>query len=494
MDLTDTFDTDGLSMNLVLSIEDTNKLRLKVGLKPIPIPENNSLDKKRNLSQNNADSKILEFSIEETNKFRKQLGLRLIVDESKLDDESRNYLKLKENERRVEKISNLKANLQKKKNEIRTKHRVERGGVLARIEGKGEVMDIDSWLDKVGKDVREGGIKKLSFKTKDKGKKEQKQEQAKEQEQEQEQTEEQTQEQDEKTTDLINDQNEILTAKDVNVLDDSVNCDAFENRQVQRDQNIKKSLDAVRDNNKLVSLNDLEKNDNDVNALKRRKVELLDIKSENEFDNGDDDNKISKFFKRDVSKFKKLKKSKSSESRKTVFDTELVDKKFTPIVLDNDETDDTDDLDKILSATRQSNLKKRKFEYDDANYPNNLRPKQSELFSENLEFLDNIKVDDMESALPARIVGENANEAIEPVKPTASTRYKAMLESENERNYNTYGVSSILNVLKSTANDKDKAKNGNDIEIVYTDDNGKVLNKKEAFKYLSHKFHGSKKN
>ena len=150
-------------MSLILSVDDTNKLREKVGLKPIPVPEKKSLQP----SISKDETKIVELTISETNELRKKLGLKLIPDEdSLLDEESRNYQKLKDEEYNKQRIEQVRSEISKTKSELKSSDMLRKGGLLDRVSSNSSVMDFDSWLDKVGAEVKvkAKSIKKLSFK------------------------------------------------------------------------------------------------------------------------------------------------------------------------------------------------------------------------------------------------------------------------------------------------------------------------------------------
>lgn len=479
-------------MNLSLSIEDTNKLRRQVGLKPIPIP-----GKKSGGEGEKSDVKVEQFSVDGTNEFRRRLGLKLIPSGESVDAEGANYLRLKERETQTRKAENVQLDLQQAKNDLKNRQRMARGGILDRLEKKGGLQDFDSWLDKVGKEVKRGAGKKLSFKSSRKTART------------------------EKAVDRAEQPSkegsgqpagEILTAKDVSVLDDEEN-EEFENRELERENELKKTLQSRKDRGKLVTLDAAddapdallnEDHEEKQSNLKKRKLEYLDLESEDsDSDNADynekekDDKNIERLFKRDVSKFKKSKKAKhNDQSRKRVFDKELEDRKFGAVVLEDD-NDVADELDQFLNSTISSQQRKREIDYaveDDAENNN-----RGEVINENLEFLDKIRVqNDPEASgkkFEARVVEQGSKVEAKGLEESRTTaRYKALLEAEANKNYNTYGVSSILNALKSGSQKPSNGEKSDDrVNIVYTDDDGNILNTKEAFKYLSHKFHGSKK-
>ncbi|KAG0674323.1 hypothetical protein C6P40_002809 [Pichia californica] len=545
-------------MNLVLSVEETNKLRAQVGLKLIPVVtnKNGNGNGNENLNKKNSsiDNRTIILSIEETNKLRKQLGLKLIPVEISNDFELENFKKL-ENQRQHEKsIDDLRLNLEIKRNDLKTKQRLEKGGILDRIDintnnknkNKSTELDFDSWLEEVGKEIKNDKIKKLSFKSKNKKKETIIPDQ-----------EHKDNDENEVTNSILtishnkaafakmiaNEKEVILTAKDVNVLDND-DIDNFENRQLRREEELKKSINEQKIGKKLVNIDDNDNNNNNNDKTeeiftynkeeldkieeeesKKRKFESLHIESsdDDEEDNfGDEDydektnhnKKISNFIKRDVSKFKKKNKKGINTFRKRIFDTELIDQEFKPITLNKDDENDNDDdeLDQMLSNTRHNNLLKKKFNFsydDDDKINNNIQSTTTttttNTVDENIEFLDNLKIlenplkkEDPINEKPLNTDKSNNSEIIVEPKSNVNSRYKAILESESEKNYNTYGISNVLSALKKqkeplSTDSKTISNDSDGIKIVYTDDYGKVLNTKEAFKYLSHKFHGSKK-
>ncbi|GAV30417.1 hypothetical protein PMKS-003928 [Pichia membranifaciens] len=497
-------------MKLSLSVEETNRLRAQVGLKPIPV-------EKKSQSEKSGDTGILRISVEETNRLRKQLGLKLIPTGNTDDVEEENYAKLERQRRQAQNVDKVRAVLNEKKNELKVRQRMEKGGILDRIEKeapaeKSAVLDFDLWLEQVGKEIKNERVKKLSFKKKEKP--------AKKLEKDREEKIVISHDKATFTEKADNEKEVILTLKDINVLDDGQ--ETFENRQLKREESLKKALSEKKGAGKLVTLEnandgspdsflfaDPESGKAEEPESKKRKLVSLRIESsddENEEhdsgiaydENGVEAKKISKFMKRDVSKFKKPKKKAAVDQIRTrVFETELVEKSFDPVRLDIDDDNEAEnELEQALNATRRNTLNNKRFENapeEDVKHEDN-----REVIDEGVEFIDNFWVQESqeEEDLPEantkeKLVDSSKEEVI--LGNAASSRYKAILESEAENNYHTYGVSNVLNALKS-GNKKlqGKDKTG-DVEIVYTDDSGKVLNTKEAFKYLSHKFHGSQK-
>ncbi|TID27151.1 hypothetical protein CANINC_002760 [Pichia inconspicua] len=468
-------------MSLVLSVEETNRLREKAGLRPIPVPVSSSKNEKHlsNGGGSVSKSSLIELSVSETNQLRLKLGLKPIPEEE-IDQELQNYAVLQRTTQEKENVANLKSKLDKTKNEIKNSRRLASGGILDRMStGKTEVLDFDTWLDKIGNEVKIGNIKRLRFKP------------AKQQ------TEQAIEpasikishDKEQFSEELTKVKQIILTAKDVNVLDDD--NDEFENTILKKESEIKSTHKEINNNGKLVALEDgnktgtfVLKEGDKLEAPVKRKLETLNLELDDN-DSDDEGKRMNKFMKRDVSKSKK---SKQPVTRRKVFDTVPVSKEFEPLKLDESEGDDDDDeLDKVLEEQRKNIFSKSK----KILAPVDEVKRDGELFDERLDFIENLQVDQDDSKQESL-----QNLPIQP-KPSeigvtiGSDRYHKLLESE-ESNHNTLGVSEILSVLKSNGK-LQEGKSESSMDIKYTDDNGKELSTKEAFKYMSRKFHGSRK-
>lgn len=457
-------------MSLILSVDDTNKLREKVGLKPIPVPEKKNLQP----SISKDETKIVELTISETNELRKKLGLKLIPDEdSLLDEESRNYQKLKDEEYNKQRIEQVRSEISKTKSELKSSDMLRKGGLLDRVSSNSSVMDFDSWLDKVGAEVKvkAKSIKKLSFKK--------------------EKTSETSMENapiEANSSDLTG--GKVLTAKDVNVLSENEN-EEFENKQETVENEILKSLDEKKSKGKLVPFNDA--NHEVEKESKKRKLESLHEALQDEIDSTVlEEEKINNILRRDVSKFKKPKKSKgNNEKRKRVFSTALEDREFKPVILSVDDEEKGDnDLENLLNMTRVKSLKSRRFEYDNAPEDSN----KNTFIDENIEFLNRVHLEKKEPQVETEPIRPNVQDTAETeTNSFTRTRYVDILNSDEKTKNPSYGVSDLLDVIKLKTSTSKISKDPDDINIVYTDDDGRRLDQKEAFKYLSRKFHGSKK-
>lgn len=475
-------------MSLVLSVEETNRLRERVGLRPIPVhsQKNGKYTSKEGGGGGGGGSDkgglIIELSVAETNKLRQKVGLKPIYEDVDGDQELQNYAALQRNVQKTETLVNLKLKLDETKNEMKTNQRLASGGILDRInKGKSEVLDFDTWLETVGDKIKGGNIKKLQFKSQKQG------------------TEKHSDSAEIKIAHSVENFSEalvkakeiILTAKDVNVLDDA--NDEFENTLLKREVEMKSTHKEKDNRGKLVTLEDDRPSDGfviedgaKIKVSVKRQLESLDLDID-ESDPDDDGKKINKFLKRDVSKFKK---PKPSVTKRKTFDTVPVSKEFKSIKLDDIEDDEEiDELDKILEEQRKSIFNKSKVPITSSK--SDTGKLNGDIFDERIDFIENLHVDDDSSKPKALEIVSVPDKSDDVGISVGSERYRRLLESE-ENQHNTLGVSEILSVLKSNGK-KQQEKSESDVDITYTDDDGNVLSTKDAFKYMSRKFHGFKK-
>lgn len=145
---------------------------------------------------------------------------------------------------------------------------------------------------------------------------------------------------------------------------------------------------------------------------------------------------------------------------------------------------DNEELENFISATRKKNV--NKFKAGSQNEVENheeVIDNNNMIVDENLEFLEKFKPKPKGEVIEEQKNSESSHTFVEPI---INTRYENIL---NDNAIPTYGISNMLKLLED---EKDKNKT-NDVRLTYTDDNGRELSTKEAYKYLSHKFHGSNK-
>lgn len=129
-----------MSQEISLSIEETNILRVKAGLKPIPVPVNDQQEKKKD------EDGVISLSIEETNKLRARIGLPLIPTESTiLDSDVKNF------EKHQQEISNKQKNdeLQQRINDAKFKANKRKLVSNETLIDRSKELDTDDWLLKL---------------------------------------------------------------------------------------------------------------------------------------------------------------------------------------------------------------------------------------------------------------------------------------------------------------------------------------------------------
>ncbi|KHC33566.1 U4/U6.U5 tri-snRNP-associated protein 1 [Candida albicans P76067] len=131
-----------MSEEISLSLEETNKLRIKAGLSPIPTTSSQSNEEVR---------EVISLSIEETNKLRQKIGLPLLptttttnissdsTEYKNYEDYERERLQNLKNNQLIERINNAKFNSNKRKFLINET-----------IIDNAEDLDTDDWLNNLG--------------------------------------------------------------------------------------------------------------------------------------------------------------------------------------------------------------------------------------------------------------------------------------------------------------------------------------------------------
>ncbi|GMM30480.1 hypothetical protein DAMA08_032250 [Martiniozyma asiatica (nom. inval.)] len=441
-----------------ISIEETNKLRQNLGLKLIPILN----DESTNVKIEN----LVSISVEETNRLRQKLGLTLIpIKKANKPTENENYNEFKAKKESVQKIEDLKSNLSRKRNEIKRKKMLDRGGILDRQDDLG----LDEWLENVGKgnfDIpiksksknipaaeKEGKSGKLIFKQK-------------------------------KPKVAQKEKIEVLTLKDQSVLSDNDQLDDIletENvRMLQRMKTVEEDqITSAKADPRFLD-------QQDETFKKQKKFKRLKPLSDDELD-----------FTQDIAK-PKFKKPKKSQKRERIH----VNQEFQKVVLQNDDEndDENDELQRLISITRMKKMTKlaeensvqKENEFNaEMKLPavNSINTKNpGAIFDENLEFLNTLTTDSINQLPDGSITSKNKSEpSINAQEDNKLTDRIAFLREPITDT--SYSISSMLSHLESH-DEKQTDKDG--IRIRYTDDEGRELTTKQAYKYLSHKFHGTK--
>ncbi|CAK9441660.1 uncharacterized protein LODBEIA_P55280 [Lodderomyces beijingensis] len=140
--------------NELLSIEETNKLRTQLGLKPIPLPANEQPPQTSNGShgQGRVNDAVSSISIEQTNQLRASLGLKLIPIPIPKQSELTSGVETadardQELRRKIEQARSTAA--KRKASALEESRRKEEEGDKEEDEEEGDI-DTDDWLKKLG--------------------------------------------------------------------------------------------------------------------------------------------------------------------------------------------------------------------------------------------------------------------------------------------------------------------------------------------------------
>lgn len=476
-----------------ISIEETNKIRLQLGLKPIPIP-------------NQSKS---ELDVDQTNKIRLSLGLKPLETEIKLGQTTEEYQKDAEiqlkNEQVKENLDNLKQRLIRKKkiNIIKT---------LA----ESDTEETDDWLSKISnnEEKKNNSSKKKKINTERL-----------------------------KVNHNLNefngmDKDVILTLKDQSIFNDDDELESNEllkKKKLEKDLNFKKGNNEIEDvemedstdghfmiNGKKIQLEEKPKNEPDIKSNK------IKINLELELD---EEEKRSDYSSKPI-KIKKIKKQSSLKRQKNfeIKNVELINQDLN--IRDNLE------LQSMLNLRRINTLKKRrKLNPEElVEQINNEKDEEIEIdnsknliIDENDEFLSSIKniaeeskvLEESEQIKPDfieqieinNVVNENTNEDNSEINFTgglASTlnflksknvvKDKSVAELNKERQIqnikNQTSLNRIKNQINKRINPKQEVETSDlnnykpEINLKYIDEFGREMNQKEAYKQLSHQFHG----
>ncbi|KAI5956485.1 hypothetical protein KGF54_000960 [Candida jiufengensis] len=295
-----------MSQDISLSLEETNKLRLKLGLKPIPITKNES---EKQIEPTPSSNNIIELSIEETNKLRKSLGLQPIPTEpTESNYQSIQSQNSNQDNDLSKRIAKAKVSSTKRK--------------LMEIQSDEEELDTDNWLNNLGK---EHSTKKQKIETKN------------------------TDNHDEVNAKINHNleelntlkNNDILTLQDSNILDDEEGEDLLTNEKLTQALKVKNKLkekkaadmlkfngrryqpddDEVEDSdsingisikNSTIKLNSARKPSREEESKPKNVTKFTDI-----FENKKDDESATEWSQPEPIKFKKFKKKKPLDNSKS---------------------------------------------------------------------------------------------------------------------------------------------------------------------------------
>ncbi|KAH3662280.1 hypothetical protein OGAPHI_005529 [Ogataea philodendri] len=409
----------------------------------------------------------ISLSVQETNKLRAQLGLSLIPvpgenggmasgarSETKPDKEYENFLEAEKKSKKEQTSHDLQDRITQTKSDLK-RRQLESGETLISQLDKEDVAD-DDWLASLGAPKKRSTKKKAMVRT-------------------QEDTLEgvAVAHDKEEYGQFINENDEtVFTLKDKGVLDDGE--DELESSELNERLKVKRVLDAKS------KKKDVEEEQVDgfrigevVPKPKQTKKPpvslLLDL---------DDEAPVVSDYVAPV--MKKLKKKVQNKRKNSNEDLKEADFKKVKLINEDLEKDDEIEMNNFLAASRRRRQEKKLVV---AHEQPTVGDGQTVL-DEDAEFLENLKP-----------VAEDAVPEVEadsvPAQPKVDLEsISAKLDVLHDKVDDNMGIGSALKLLRETPYEKS---NTSQINLVYTDDDGKVLTTKEAYKYLSHKFHGHRK-
>lgn len=452
---------------LVLTVQETNKLRAQIGLQLIPLEKNETTVKKdtahmvkneRNtirLNMRKGENGCFAISLEETNRLRDIVGLKPISSESGYENE------VVTDNQRTKNISKIKKRLRDITSGLQVADKLSKGGIIERVDGDASHEDEASWLEHMGeRKVMHSGSLKLRLK---------------------------------QGPDAKNDRTKNMSDKQRDMSSDHERM-IQETQSSQNAQNSgnAKDIDILAKALPRSAVSNLHAN----TIQKKRK--LMVVLDDSEIDN-------NRRAPSDYVKPKKIKhlrkKTKDRFRNREKFD--IVRGKLQNVKLVNEDigNDDDEDIRHFMDASRKKSLA-RKTSARDVEIENSqhskITPNSKVGFkiNEELEFLN--RFNETKSAqkqgkqkdIKTDVHSDDLSEEHTTDSGLGGRNISKILEGKSKET-STLGISTILQALKEK--DSENESPSDNINLVYTDDNGRVLSTKEAYKYLSHKFHGFKK-
>ncbi|KAG7885927.1 hypothetical protein KL938_000959 [Ogataea parapolymorpha] len=435
-------------MEVSLSVEETNQLRAKLGLPLISTGDKSSGTKRKN------------NDLDETNKIRSQLGLPLITSEKADNDpEYENYRRVEDERMKQKQLDELQQRISKTKSDLH-RHKLESGETLLARLDKEENTD-DEWLAKLGtsQQVKVTHKRKATLEDDDlQGVR--------------------VAHNKEDYAELLGESQEVVfTLKDKSVFDEEE--DQLESHELAKRRRVKEFLEGQVKENKN---GDNKEQDNGFKIgekiiRKRQTKKLVSL----DLDDDEQESQPSDYSAPVIKRLKTKVRNKRSDKE------ELKEANFQRLKLINEDLEKEDDieLNKFLSASRRQRQESRPIAIEE-----HQQEEGAVVLDEDADFLEKLNGDDIvEKSEKGEEVAEVADTTGSNSSLTHVSEKLTVLHDEVDANM---GLSRTLKLLKDRAELASKSE-GSKINLVYRDDKGKVLNQKEAYKYLSHRFHGHKK-
>ncbi len=442
---------------LILTVEETNKLRAQVGLSLIPVSgsERSLGAKTGHINRNENDitlnvqgrrSGCREISVEETNRLRNIVGLKPLSSGGLHETEVPNGRGKSDN------IIQIKKKLHKITSELKVSDQIAKGGIVERTSPNTNTQDEAKWLESLGKgDVVSKEKLKLHFKG------------------------------------SINE----TPKKRITDTKAGIVKDSSDNKIIRSSKSLANLNSPNEPSRKSANLND---NNKGVTRKKRKKFMVI-------LDDDEIETVHSDYLK--PKRMKRLKKKTRdgfrNQEKFVIFPERL---KNVELVNEDVGNEDDEDIRKSMDSFRKKVLtqmaprdiqKKKAIQQNDKTQTRGVGLE----INEEIDFLNKFDYEKNVQMKGNRRQELNTDTSFDdhsklgPADTNVVKRDISKIMDKGLNEISTLGIGAMVDALKDAT--PEKKSSPNQINLVYTDDSGKVLTTKEAYKYLSHKFHGFKR-
>lgn len=442
---------------LILTVEETNKLRAQVGLSLIPVSgsERSLGAKTGHINRNENDitlnvqgrrSGCREISVEETNRLRNIVGLK------PLSSGGLHETEVPSGRDKSDNIIQIKKKLHKITSELKVSDQIAKGGIVERTSPNTNTQDEAKWLESLGKgDVVSKEKLKLHFKG------------------------------------SINE----TPKKRITDTKEGIVKDSSDNKIIRSSKSLANLNSPNEPSRKSANLND---NNKGVTRKKRKKFMVI-------LDDDEIETVHSDYLK--PKRMKRLKKKTRdgfrNQEKFAIFPERL---KNVELVNEDVGNEDDEDIRKSMDSFRKKVLtqmaprdiqKKKAIQQNDKTQTRGVGLE----INEEIDFLNKFDYEKNVQMKGNRRQELNTDTSFDdhsklgPADTNVVKRDISKIMDKGLNEISTLGIGAMVDALKDAT--PEKKSSPNQINLVYTDDSGKVLTTKEAYKYLSHKFHGFKR-
>lgn len=442
---------------LILTIEETNKLRAQVGLSliPVSVSERSLGTKTGHISRNENDitlnvqgrrSGCCEISVEETNRLRNIVGLKPLSSGGSHETE------VPSGPDRADNIIQIKKKLHKITSELKVSDQIAKGGIVERTSLNTNREDEAKWLEKLGKG---GVVSKGKLKLRFKG--------------------------------PVNE----TPKKRITDNKEGIAKDSSDNKIIRSSKSLANLNSPNEPSQKSANFND---NNKGVAGKKRKKFMVI-------LDDDEIETVHSDYLK--PKRMKRLKKKTRdgfrNQEKFVIFPERL---KNVELVNEDVGNEDDEDVRKSMDSLRKKVLtqmaprdiqKKKAIQQSDKTQTRGVGLEINEEmdFLNKFDYAKNVQMkgnrrQELNTDTP---FGDHSK--LGPADTNVVKRDISKIMDKGLNEISTLGIGAMVDALKEAT--PEKKSSPNQVDLVYTDDSGKVLTTKEAYKYLSHKFHGFKR-